>query len=116
VINKSKPHNPYLPKVKELLARFHDMEDWLENGQECQKCFRCGKRQADGFTLNISHVNDDGAEDRRRAGGNAYYKLLYDRVRQEAEARQSLSLELLCLECHGNPKRTDKRGFSKLRR
>jgi hypothetical protein len=106
-MKKPKDHNPYRTRCINLLARVHAPKDWEENGQ---KCFRCGKRQADGFTLNISHPKDDGAKDRRRAGGNAYYKLLYERIMQEAKARQPLSLELLCLECHGNPKRTDKRG------
>jgi len=96
-------HNPYRIKCIDLLARIRDTEDFLENGP---RCYRCGK--LDGYDLQVSHVNDDGAQDRRDRGGNYYYKRLYDRTMKEYDARQPLSLELLCLECHGNPKRADK--------
>jgi hypothetical protein len=104
-----KKHNPYQSKLKDLLARIRDTEDFFENGRRCN---RCENLEKDGFELVVSHVNDDGAQDRRRGSGNHYYKRLYDRTMQEYDAcpsKAALSLELLCLKCHGNPKRTDKK-------
>jgi hypothetical protein len=100
-------HNPYRQRLKERITTILS----IRAGEALEtQCNRCGKLESDGVTLNICHVNDDGAQDRRDGAGNHYYKRLYDRVLDEARVGRDhpLSVELLCLECHGNPKRTDK--------
>lgn len=106
--SKPKSHNPYLPKLKNYLTRVLYPEDF-ENGPRCKQC---GKLETDGFALQVCHLNNDGAQDRRGGTGNHYYMRLYNRAIEEVRAGRPPSVQLLCTGCHGNPKRTDKRGVS----
>jgi hypothetical protein len=95
-------HNPYYGKLKVFLAKYSDPP----SQEVC--CRYCGRKEADGYLINVSHINDDGAEDRRSGTGNHYYKRLLNRSEEEILNLKPLSLELVCLEHQGNPKRTDK--------
>jgi|SRR5580704_6864885 hypothetical protein len=95
-------HNPYRQKLKEFLAAHSD-------GPSQGICCRyCGRQETAASPINIGHIEDNGAEDRRSGTGNHYYKRLLDRAKDEVSNGKPLSLELVCLEHQGNPKRTDK--------
>jgi hypothetical protein len=95
-------HNPYQYKLKSFLAAHTSPP----SQEIC--CHYCGRKEADGYSINIGHIKNDGAQDRRPGTGNHYYKRLLDRAKDEVSSGIPLSLELVCLEHQGNPKRTDK--------